>query len=408
MRNCRPEFAITGLGVTSAIGQGKGRFAAALFEGSHAFGIMQRPGRQKGTAFLGAEIGSLDWPVGLTRKGLRGSSYSAEVAAVTVHEAWADAGLDSVDPARIGLIVGGSNFQQREAVQTQEAYSGRLAVLRPTYGLSFLDTDVCGVCTDLFGIRGLAFTVGGASASGQLAIIQAAQAIRSEQVDVCIAVGALMDLSYWECQAFRSLGAMGSDRYARAPELACRPFDASRDGFVFGECCGAVVVERASQTAGRNALPYAFLSGWATVMDGHRNPDPSFEGEVEAIRGALRSAQVDPSAIDYVNPHGTGSELGDAIEAKAIDACGLSHAWINATKSIVGHGLSAAGTVEVIATLIQMEASRVHPTRNLEDPIHPHFRWVRHEAERHEIGKALTISLGFGGINTVMCLEKGR
>jgi malonyl-ACP decarboxylase len=400
-----PETIITGIGVTSAVGQGREAFAHGLFNGSQAFGVMARPGRQKGSSFLGAEIPSLAHPEGISQQSLRTASFSAQVALATLYEAWQDAGLDEVDPCRIGLIVGGSNFQQRDLALTYEAYTGRTAYLRPTYGLSFMDTDLCGLCTAQFGIRGPAYTVGGASASGQVAIIQAIQAVQSHEVDACIALGALMDLSHWECQALQSLGAMGSNRYAHAPALACRPFDRDRDGFIYGECCGAVVVERDASIV-RGARPYARLSGWGMVMDGNRNPDPSLEGEVRVIQTALQRAGCSPEEIDYINPHGTGSLIGDETELKAIVTCRLSNASLNATKSIIGHGLSAAGTVEVIATLLQMQAGRLHPTRNLDNPIAPSLHWARQDSVIRRVENALTLSMGFGGINTALCLRK--
>src|SRR5439155_20382069 len=172
-----------------------------------------------------------------------------------------DARLSEVDPCRIGLIVGGSNVQQRELEQTHESYRDRPAFLRPTYAMLFMDSDLCGFCSAQFGIRGLAYTVGGASASGQLAIIQAAQAILANQVDVCIALGAMMDLSHWECRGLRAIGAMGSDRFANEPSLACRPFDRDHDGFIYGESCGAVVIESRQSSARRGVVPYAVLQG---------------------------------------------------------------------------------------------------------------------------------------------------
>jgi len=314
--------------------------------------------------------------------------------------------LSDVDPRRIGLIVGGSNVQQRELSQIHESYRDRSAFLRPTYALSFMDSDLCGFCTAQFGIRGLAYTVGGASASGQLAIIQAAQAALADQVDVCVALGALMDLSYWECRGLRALGAMGSDRYAGEPALACRPFDRDSDGFIFGESCGAVVVESLESSERRGVKPYAALRGWGVAMDGNRNPEPSFEGETRAIRSALGAALLPPAQIDYVNPHGTGSIVGDETELKALRACGLADAYLNATKSLIGHGLSAAGTVEVIATLLQAQAGQLHPTRNLENPIDPTLNWVRSKSIDHPIENALTLSMGFGGINTALCWRR--
>ncbi|MGZ5431400.1 MAG: polyketide beta-ketoacyl:ACP synthase, partial [Thermoanaerobaculia bacterium] len=113
-----------------------------------------------------------------------------------------------------------------------------------------------------------------------------------------------------------------------------------------------------------------------------------------------------PAQVDYVNPHGTGSIVGDETELRALRACGLDGAFINATKSLIGHGLSAAGTVEVVATLAQMRSGRLHPTRNLENPIDPELNWVRDESIEHSIDNALTLSMGFGGINTALCWER--
>lgn len=402
----RSEPVVTGIGVISATGQGKAAFAKALLNGDTAFGVMQRPGRQRESAYLGAEMDEIGFSPGITRQTLRAASLSAQAALFVLQEAWIEARLDDVDPRRIGLIVGGSNIQQRELTQVHEAYRDSPAFVRPTYALSFLDSDLCGFCTAQFGIRGLAYTVGGASASGQLAIVQAAQAVLTDQVDVCIALGALMDLSHWECQALRAVGAMGSDRYVNEPARACRPFDRDHDGFIFGEASGAVVIELPESSQRRGLAPYAALRGWGIAMDGNRNPDPSLEGEMQAIQISLDASGWTAAQIDYVNPHGTGSVIGDETELKALQACGLTGVFLNATKSLIGHGLSAAGTVEVIATLLQMQSGRLHPTRNLENPIEPEFHWVRDEPIDHQIENALTLSMGFGGINTALCWER--
>lgn len=400
------EPVVTAMGIISAIGQGKSAFANALLDGESAFGVMKRPGRQRDSAYLGAEIREIAFSDGISRQTLRAASLSAQAALAVLEEAWNEARLSDVDPHRIGLIVGGSNIQQRELTHLHEAYRDSSAFLRPTYALSFLDSDVCGFCTAHFGIRGFAYTVGGASASGQLAIIEAAQAVLADQVDVCIAVGALMDLSHWECRGLRAIGAMGSDRYAETPAIACRPFDRDRDGFIYGESCGAVVIESLESSERRGRKPYAALRGWGIVMDGNRNPDPSVEGETQAIRTALAMSKWAPAQVDYVNPHGTGSVVGDETELKALRAASLDGFFLNATKSLTGHGLSAAGTVEVIATLLQMQARRLHPTRNLDHPIDQSFHWVKRASVYHQIENALTLSVGFGGINTAMCWER--
>ncbi|MER5948438.1 beta-ketoacyl synthase N-terminal-like domain-containing protein [Streptomyces sp. NPDC001904] len=399
------DLVITGCGVVTAAGTGKAEFAASLFSGSGNFAVMQRPGRCGEESFLGAEIADLTLPERFSRKLLRTVSLSGQAALLALDEAWADAGLAGADPERVGLVIGGSNVQQRELTLKQDAYRDRQAFLPPTYAFSFLDSDLTGLCTEQFGIRGPAHTVGGASASGQLAVIQAAQAVRSGAVDSCVAIGALADLSSWECQALRSIGAMGSDRFAGEPDAACRPFDEASDGFIYGEACGAVVVERASTGAVRDARPYAAITGWGVALDANRNPDPSVDGESRAVRQALAQAGRTPEEIDYVNPHGTGSGVGDPVELEALRLCGLEGAYLNATKSITGHGLSAAGTVEIIATLLQMEAETLHPTRNLQNPIDPALNWVREKPVHRQVTHALTLSMGFGGMNTAVCLQ---
>jgi malonyl-ACP decarboxylase len=333
-------------------------------------------------------------------------SYSARVALITLAEAWNDAKLDGVDPARVGLIVAGSNFQQRELVQTYDAYRTRLEFLRPTFGFSFLDSDVCGVCTEAFPITGLACTLGTASASGQSAILWAANAIRARQVDVCIVVGALMDVSYWECQAFSALGAMGSRRFAGEPGAACRPFDRDRDGFIYGESCAAVVVEHGQSLRARKARSRAVLSAVATRLDRNRNPNPSLIGEIAVIAEALEVAGLGAAAIDYVNPHATGSELGDTTELQALAECGLNDGFINTTKSITGHGLCAAGVVEVVATLLQLEAGELHPCLNLDHPLRADFNFVGATKVAHTIRNALCLSIGFGGCNTALIAQR--
>lgn len=393
---------VTGLGVVSAQGSGKQAFLEGLLGGRAFFEVMQREGRQQGdTRFIGSELAL---PT-LAPASERTLSLSARAALHVVAEAWDEAALHELDPMRIGLVVGGNNVQQRELCVVQETFRDRAAYLRPTYGLTFMDTDLSGACTARFGIRGAAFTVGGASASGQLAIIQARNMLASGQVDACIAVGALMDLSHWECRGLRALGAMGSTRFADRPSQACRPFDTAHDGFIFGECSAAIVLESAKSATRRQRSAYAGLAGWGLAMDANRQPDPSLEGEARAMGDALSSAGWSGKDIEYVNPHGTGSVIGDETEVAALRSAGVSRATINATKSLTGHGLTAAGAVEVVATLLQLRAGKLHPTLNLDDPIAPDLSWVGSEAVGTQARRALSMSMGFGGINTALCWE---
>ena len=406
---------ITGVGITSAIGQGKEDVMSALYNAEHRFGYMQRPGRQlpsqkgqeaNGQGFIGCEIQDLIMPESIAKSLLRNTTLTAQVALATLSEAWEEANLADVDPNRIGLIIGGSNVQQRDLTLARERLAGKESFIRPSYAMSFMDTDIAGLCSEAFGIKGFAYSIGGASGSGQLAVVQAKQAIESGKVDVCIAIGAMMDLSYWECQSFRSLGAMGSNLFLDAPEQACRPFDSQHDGFIYGESSAAIVLERANTINRQLPSPSIFVSGAGLCSDANRQPNSSIEGEVKSVKAAMEQANLTANDINYVNPHGSGSVVGDEVEVAALSECGLVNANINTTKSIVGHGLSAAGAVEIAITVEQMKRNRLHPSRNLVTPIDDRFSWVFDKAVDKEINHAVSLSLGFGGINTAICLSK--
>ncbi|MDJ1175529.1 beta-ketoacyl synthase N-terminal-like domain-containing protein [Roseofilum capinflatum] len=434
---------VTGMGVLTAIAQTIPDFTQALFEQKTAFGYLKRPGREGAEPFLGAELPDLDIQSKLPehRGLLRTASWSSQVATLALSEAWQDAKLETaissgiVNPERIGLVVGGSNFQQRSQQELWQKYQSKPQFIRPTYGLTVWDTDMVGILSQCFPIRGEGYTVGCASASGALAIIHAARQILTGETDVSIAVGALFDLSSWECQGLRNLGAMGSDKFSDRPELACRPFDQDHDGFIYGEGCGVLVLERANlreitaeeiasadppkSPLERGTFTTAPLSkgwgdldncckvhgtllGWGLALDGNRATDPSQAGEERAMQAALTMANLQPEQIDYVNTHGTSSPLGDRTEAAALKGVGLSHALVNSTKSLTGHCLTGAGVVEAIATLLQLKAQRCHGTHNLIHPIDPNLNWVTEAAIPAEIKYAISNSFAFGGMNAAI------
>ena len=153
--------------------------------------------------------------------------------------------------------------------------------------------------------------------------------------------------------------------------------------------------------------PYGTLAGWAHLASGNRGPEPSLEGELSAIRAALAMADLPPGAIDYVNAHATGTPLGDETELAALRAAGLGQARINATKSLIGHGLASAGAVELAAVLIQMRDGRLHPTRHLDNPLDPAMGFVRGAPEECRIRTALKLSFGFGGVDTALVIREG-
>ncbi len=175
--------------------------------------------------------------------------------------------------------------------------------------------------------------------------------------------------------------------------------DTGHDGFLYGEACAALVITRPEHAGG---TVYGRVLGTGFCTDGSRGPEPNSEAQVRAAQDALAAAGLVAADIDYVNGHATGTPSGDDAEIETLRRLGLAHARVNATKSIIGHGLSAAGAIEAVAVLIQMRERLLHPTLNLDTPLDEGFRWVRGAAQEHRIRHALKFSFGFGGTNVAL------
>lgn len=264
----------------------------------------------------------------------------------------------------------------------------------------FLDTEIAAVLTSCFPIRGVCETVNAASASGSAAVIQAGRHVEKGVVDVCIALGAMQDVSGVNLHTFRNMGSMGGVICPEDPGKAYRPMSKDSDGFVYGESCAALVVEHVDEAQS----PYGLISGSASFPDGGRGPQPNSLGQQKAALRAISQAGLTPQDIDYINGHATGTPLGDKTEIATYRALGLDHAWTNTTKSIIGHGLSSAGAIELAAVLIQMREDRLHPSRNLEFPLDSSIKFTSAKPLNHRIKHALKFSFGFGGINTALAI----
>jgi malonyl-ACP decarboxylase len=263
-----------------------------------------------------------------------------------------------------------------------------------------LDTDHVGVLSHILGVMGEGFTVGGASASGNVGIIAGGRLVSCGAADVCVVVGALQRPSAMERQALVNVGALNSGG-------AGAPFDRSAAGFVPGEGTACVVLESAPSARARGARPRAELRGYAQRLDGNSLADPAEEGELATMRAAIDSARLAAADIDYVNAHGTGSPLGDATEASALRelfGTGAGTPWINATKGLTGHCLSAAGVLEAVATIVQLERGFVHPNFALRDRVDRGLRFVGERAQPARIRHALSNGFGFGGFNSAIVL----
>ena len=414
---------ITGMGIVSSIGTTIPSFARALKEGKCRIRSHEGDGLFP-DSLIAATLGDLEFEErlqkcdGISDEILKRAKRCAKRAPISVQasilstvEGYAHASLrpDITERGSVCLIVAGHNISQNYSFDFYRKYQSQPEYLTPSYALHFMDTDHIGILSDIFQLRGEGYTVGGASASGNVGIIQAFRQIYYGLADVCILVGSMADLSPLEIHALANIGAMGGKHFRNAPEKACRPFDIDREGFIYGQASGCMVLERATWAAKRGANVLGEVVGGAIVLDGNRLSNPSLEGEILVMTKALQEAGISADEIDYINAHGTSSKIGDETEISAIKAVykdSLSHLRINATKGLTGHCLYASGIVEAIATLIQINGRFLHPNMNLEIPIDKGCRLVGSTMETASINTAMSNAFGFGGINTTVILRQ--
>ncbi|MCT4598820.1 MAG: hypothetical protein N4A50_13185 [Vallitalea sp.] len=337
--------------------------------------------------------------------------FSLQCSLLSVLEAWKHARLEekNYNNKKIGLVVGGSNLSRNYMYEQHNKFQDNMSFVTPSYALHFMDTDHVGVISDVFGITGEGFTVGGASASGNVALIKAMQMIQHGIVDICVVVGTLTDLSPMELNAFYNLGAIGGKRFANSHNEACRPFDKDHEGFIYGQASGCIILERKEVAIQRGITSYAKMLSGAIKLDGNRLADPNIEGEKEVMKDVLEKANLSINDVNYINTHGTSTPLGDKTEINAIKQVfgnKVSNIYINSTKSILGHCLYSAGVVEAIATVLQVYHDFVHPNLNLLNPICNQCKFTKKLEEKANVNVAISNAFGFGGINTSILIRK--
>jgi 3-oxoacyl-[acyl-carrier-protein] synthase II len=264
------------------------------------------------------------------------------------------------------------------------------------------------MCSGLFaielGARGPNFGVVSACATGTHALGEAAHAIRRGDVDVMVAGGSEAAITPFAYASFCAMKAMSTRN--DEPRRASRPFDRGRDGFVMGEGAGVLVLESLEHARARGARIYCELAGYAATCDAYHitQPDPEGKGLSMAMRRALAAAGLEPSAIDYINAHGTSTPYNDKFETLAIKRVFGDHARrvaISSTKSMTGHLLGAAGGIESVICVRALTAQAIPPTINLDDPDPDcDLDYVPGQAREVRLRAALSNNLGFGGQNS--------
>jgi len=405
---------ITGIGVISPIGSGKAAFWDSLSKGKSGISPISSFDTSAFTTKFGGEIKDFDPSAHILPKKLKRMDRTTQLAVVASKMAVEDAGLNFQEDGyreRTGVIIGtalagvGYILEQHDILRER----GPMRLNPFTALASFPDACAGNVSIEL-GVTGPSFSLATACSSASDACGYAFDAIRSGRLDFLIMGGA-------EATIFP--GIMASFCVARAlstrndqPEKASRPFSADRDGFVLGEGAGMFVVEEYERAQKRGAHIYGEILGHGMTCDAYHMtiPDPEGKEAGRAMSLALSEAGLRPDEIDYINAHGTSTPLNDKTETMIIKKVFGDHARklpISSTKSMIGHLIGAAGSVELIATLLAMENQVIPPTINYgsRDP-ECDLDYVPNEARPAKIRIAMKNSFGFGGKNSILILKK--
>ena len=305
----------------------------------------------------------------------------------------------------IGSGIGGLQAIEAGSILVNEQGPRRIS---PFFIPSALINLISGHVSIKYGFRGPNHAVVTACATGTHAIGDAMRIIKNNEADVMIAGGAEAAICKVGIAGFAQAKAL-STHYNETPELASRPWDKGRDGFVMGEGAGVVVLEEYEHAKKRGAKIYGELVGYAMTGDAYHITAPGGNGGYRAMLGALKSAGLNPEDIDYINAHGTSTPLGDMVEFRAVQSIfGNTKVSMSSTKSCIGHLLGAAGAVEAIFSVMAMNDGILPPTINLVDPEEETqgFDLVPNVAKEKEVKYALSNSFGFGGTNGSLIFKK--
>ena len=400
-----PRIVVTGLGTVNPLGGSVPDFERALRAGVCAIGPLTLFDAEGYRSRMAAQVLSVPPATVLSPSLRRRASRVDTFALVAAGEAIADAALDITEaPERIGVALGGTTGGALGAEGCfRDRIEGRLVRYRPSPFLAGPISTSAEVVAAAFALRGPRITLSTACSSSANAIGIALDWIRLGRADAVVAGG-----SEGFCRmifaGFNALHAM-----SREP---CRPFDRRRDGLSLGEGAAVMVIESEDLATRRGARIHAELCGYGASADAHHltAPHPDGTGAILAMRRALARAGLEPGAIDYINAHGTGTPLNDAIEIAAIKAVFGSAARrlaVSSTKGAVGHTLGAAGAIEALATILALRDGFLPPTVNLEEPDPAcDLDCVPMRSRSTTLRYALSNSYGFGGNNTTLVLGR--
>jgi 3-oxoacyl-[acyl-carrier-protein] synthase II len=413
----KKRIVVTGLGVVSPIGIGVGEFWKAALAGESGVSVVEALDGMPMEAFrsrIAGQVRNFDPSAHFDAIQADRLDRYAQFGLVAAKEAIADAALqmDREAPHRVGVIVGAGmgamTLGERELRKLyQELKPNRVP---PGFIPTITLNSAAGLIALAHGAKGPNLTISTACSSSSHAIGQALTLIRTGQADVMIAVGADASITPLVLAGFCTLRALSSRN--DEPRRASRPFDRGRDGFVLGEGAAGMILESLPHARKRRATIYAEVAGYAATSEAYNMVIPQEDGVEMAttMAMALRDAQVSAAQVDYVNAHATSTVRGDEVEIRGIRRVLKARAnkvLINATKSLIGHTLGAAGCLGAVAATMGLHSGVVHPTINFEDP-DPECQLpgIAAQPQERRIKVALVNAFGFGSNNSSLVLKR--
>jgi 3-oxoacyl-[acyl-carrier-protein] synthase II len=407
---------VTGMGALTPIGNTVEEYWTGLLNGVSGAATITKFDSAKFKTQFACEVKNFDVSQFLDRKEARKLDLFSQYAVATATEAITDSQLDltAIDLDRAGVIwgTGIGGFSSFITEVTEFALGDGTPKFNPFFIPKIISDIAAGHLSMIFGFRGPNFCTSSACASSANAISDAFNMIRLGKADLFITGGSEAGVNTAGVGGFNALHALSTRN--DDPATASRPFDKDRDGFVVGEGAGALILEEYEHAKARGAKIYAELIGTGLTADAHHltAPHPEGYGAKMAMKNAIEEAGIRLDQIDHINTHGTSTPVGDIVEPKAICSLFGEHAYsinINSTKSMTGHLLGAAATIEAIATILAIKNDIIPPTINhfTDDPeIDSRLNFTFNKAQKRVVNYALSNAFGFGGHNTSLLFKK--
>ena len=406
------KIAVTGIGIVSPSGIGKRPFWANIKAGRSFVKEITRFDSKSYPSHIAGQIDDLDAYTHVSERLLKKIDAFSHMALIASEMALQDAGIDikKEDPNLIGIFLGNAlgGWLYAETELRDLYLEGREGV-SAYMASAWFPAAPQGQVSIYYGIKGFSKTIVGDRASSLMALGYARKTLSKDKLNLILGGGMEAPVTPYALLCCNTYGCLSKNN--AHPQDAYRPFDKKRDGFVIGEGAGIIVMENIERVKTRNADIPAVISGYATTCDGKDRINPATDGKelARAIRMALDDARVNTSDIDYISLDGLACDDWDTGEVSSIKEVFGNYARdipVSCPKSMFGNLLGASGVVDVIITILAMEHSLVPPTINLDEPVDNSLNYIRKQAQEHQINKALVISRGRGGINSVLVLEK--